>query len=245
MRDAPDVVVCASAYLYAHNAKKSGVRDYILTYMFQSPPHLSNQMDLARCLAILELSEAFVDERFRIWKQVRTGLLSHPVNMTRARAHLAQSTMLQMAVRPHIIHVVGHTEANHAASAADVIESALMVQEVVETAQRGNPDMTADPIIQRRKAQLIEETHLLLDAIRALGHAVDDPLSDPATLAQAVAVGLMDAPQLVNNRYAPGHVRTRGIQGAIQAIDAQGKPMREVQRQAEVLAAGEHSPVEQ
>ena len=37
----------------------AGVRDYILTYMFQSPPQLSNAMDLARCLAILELSEAF------------------------------------------------------------------------------------------------------------------------------------------------------------------------------------------
>lgn len=52
---------------------------------------------------------AFSDD-FRIWKQVRTGLLSHPVNMVRARAHLAQSTMLQMAVEPHIIHIVGYTE---------------------------------------------------------------------------------------------------------------------------------------
>jgi hypothetical protein len=219
MRDAPDVVVCASAYLYAHNAKKHGVRDYILTYMFQSPPHLSNAMDLARCLAILDLSEAFVDDSFRVWRQVRTGLLSHPVNMMRARAHLAQSTMLQMAVRPHIIHIVGHTEANHAATADEVIESALMVQQVVETALRGNPDMTADPAVQRRKQQLIEETHHLIDAIRALGRDADDPLSDPAALAQAVAVGLMDAPQLVNNAYAPGQVRTRSIHGAIEALD--------------------------
>jgi methylmalonyl-CoA mutase cobalamin-binding subunit len=245
MRDAPDVVVCASAYLYAYNAKKHGVRDYILTYMFQSPPHLSNAMDLARCLAVLELSEAFADEDFRIWKQVRTGLLSHPVNMTRARAHLAQSTMLQMAVQPHIIHVVGYSEANHAATAQEVIESALMVQEVVETALRGNPDMTADPAVQRRKQHLTEETHLLIEAIRALGKDADDPLSDPATLAQAVAVGLMDAPQLVNNPYAPGRVRTRSINGAIQAVDAQGKPINETQRQTEALAAGEAAPVKQ
>ncbi|MCZ7540367.1 MAG: cobalamin-dependent protein [Anaerolineae bacterium] len=37
MRDAPDAVVCASAYLYAHNARHCGVRDYILTYMFPKP----------------------------------------------------------------------------------------------------------------------------------------------------------------------------------------------------------------
>lgn len=112
MRDAPDVsVVCASGYLYAYNAKKHGVRDYILTYMFQSPPHLSNTMDLARCLAILEMSETLADDDFHIWRQTRTALLSQ-VNMHRARAHLAQSTSLQMSVQPHIIHVVGYTEAN-------------------------------------------------------------------------------------------------------------------------------------
>src|SRR5690606_3628728 len=223
MRDAPDTVVCAAGYLYAYNAKKMGVQDYILTYMFQSPPHLSNTMDLARCLAIIEMSEAFADENFRVWKQVRTGLLSHPVNMTRARAHLAQSTMLQMAVQPHIIHIVGHTEANHAATADEVIEAALIVQEVIETALRGNPDMTADPAVQQRKQQLIEETHQLLNAIRALNPDSEDPFSDPNTLAQAVTSGLMDAPQLVNNPYAPGQVRTRSISGAIRAVDEDGR----------------------
>lgn len=235
MRDAPDTVVCAAGYLYAYNAKKMGVQDYILTYMFQSPPHLSNTMDLARCLAIIEMSEAFADENFRVWKQVRTGLLSHPVNMIRARAHLAQSTMLQMAVQPHIIHIVGHTEANHAATADEVIEAALIVQEVIETALRGNPDMTADPAVQQRKQQLIEETHQLLNAIRALNPDSEDPFSDPNTLAQAVTSGLMDAPQLVNNPYAPGQVRTRSIGGAIRAVDEDGRAIAETERQKRVL----------
>lgn len=234
MRDAPDVVVCAAGYLYAYNAKKFGVHDYILTYMFQSPPHLSNAMDLARCLAIIEMTETFADDNFHVWKQVRTGLLSHPVNMIRARAHLAQSTMLQMAVQPHIIHIVGHTEAHHAATAEEVIEASLIVQEVMETALRGNPDLTADPVVQQRKQALIEETHTLLNAIRILTPKVEDPLSDPVALAQAVSVGLMDAPQLVNNAYALGHVRTRSIGGAIQAVDGQGLAITEAQRQYEV-----------
>ncbi|MBI5959587.1 MAG: methionine synthase, partial [Chloroflexi bacterium] len=230
MRDAPDVVVCASAYLYAYNARQAGVRDYILTYMFQSPPQLSNAMDLARCLAILELSESFASPDFRIWRQTRTGLLSYPVNLYRARAHLAQSIMLQMAVRPHIIHIVGYTEANHAANADEVIESAQMTQDVVETALRGNPDMTADPAVQRRKSELIAETHLLIDTIRTLGRDVSDPLSDPATLAQAAASGLMDAPQLVNNAYAPGQVRTRSVSGAMCAINRAGRVLTEAER---------------
>ncbi|MCI0713604.1 MAG: cobalamin B12-binding domain-containing protein [Chloroflexi bacterium] len=230
MRDAPDTVVCAAAYLYAYNAKHFGVRDYILTYMFQSPPHLSNAMDLARCLAVLELSRALQDDRFRIWVQTRTGLLSHPVDMRRARAHLAGSTMLQMAVRPDIIHIVGHTEANHAATAEEVIEGAVMVQEVIETALRGNPDMTADPQIQQRKEQLIGETLLLIDAIRHLDTAAADPLIDPSVLAKAVAVGLMDAPQLINNPFALGRVKTQSRAGAMVAVDENRQPIPEAVR---------------
>ncbi|GIV81462.1 MAG: hypothetical protein KatS3mg051_0816 [Anaerolineae bacterium] len=81
-----------------------------------------------------------------------------------------------MALRPHIVHVVGHTEADHAATADEVIESAIMTQEVIETALRGNPDMTADPAVQRRKEELLAETERLIDAIRALGSDSDDPL---------------------------------------------------------------------
>ena len=241
MRDAPDTVVCASATIYAYNAKHYGVRDYIMTYMFQSPPMLNNAMDLARALAAIELTEQFRSADFRIWLQTRTGLLSYPVNVYRARAHLAQSTMLMMSLRPHMIHVVGHTEADHAATAEEVIEAATMTQEVVETALRGNPDMTADETVQTRKAELIAETGVLLEAIRELGARMDsdDPLADARVLARAVAVGLLDAPQLVNNRYAPGRVRTRSVEGRMVAVDAEGRPLREAERVAAALAAGE------
>lgn len=220
MRDAPDEVVCASAYIYAYNARHFGVRDYIMTYMFQSPPQLSNAMDLARCLAQIELSEAFAVDGFRVWRQTRTGLLSYPVDVHRARAHLAQSAMLQMAVRPHIVHVVGYSEADHAASADEAIESAVMAQEVIDTALRGNPDMTQDADAQRRKTELLAETMRLIDAIRTLSDGSSDPLLDPAVLARAVAHGLLDASQLVNNPYAPGRVRTRSVQGAMRVVDA-------------------------
>jgi methylmalonyl-CoA mutase cobalamin-binding subunit len=237
MRDAPDVVVCASAYLYAHNARQCGVRDYILTYMFQSPPQLSNTMDLARALAIIELTETFAAPDFRIWRQTRTGLLSYPVDPRRARAHLAQSTLLQMALRPHIVHVVGYTEADHAATADEVIESAIMAQDVIDTALRGSPDMTHDPAVLRRKDALIADTLRLIEAIRALGPDEADPLSSPRVLARAVALGLLDAPQLVNNPHAPGRVRTRAIDGAVWAVDAAGHPLDEDRRITDALTA--------
>lgn len=230
MRDAPDVISVAASYLYAYNAKKAGVRDYISTYMFESPNTLSNRMDLAKALAQIRVAEAFVDADFHIWRQTRTGLLSYPVDAARARAHLAESVYLQMALRPALIHIVGYTEADHAATAAEVIESSTMVQQVVETALYGQPDMTADPIIQARAEELVQEAHVLIAAIRRLGAAAEDPLSDPAILARAVQVGLLDAPQLKRNRFARGAIRARSVNGAVVAVGADNQPLTESQR---------------
>ena len=239
LRDAPDVVVCAVSAITAHIVKQAGVRDYITPHMFESPPHLSNAMDLAKCLAQIELAESFGDEAFHIWRQTRTGVLSYPLGVPQAGAHLAQRVMLQSAVRPHILHVVGYTEANHAATADEVIESATMAGYVAEVALRGDPELTADPLIQGRKEELITEAHILLDAIRALSPEREDPLSDPATLAREVQIGLLDAPQLVNNPYAPGAVRTCSIDGAILAVDEQGQSVSEGERTARVLEHAE------
>ena len=55
MRDAPDVIFVVAAYLSAYNARAFGVRDYIAQMMFNSPPGLSDAMDLAKMLACLEM----------------------------------------------------------------------------------------------------------------------------------------------------------------------------------------------
>lgn len=237
LRDAHDVVVCVASYLYAYVAQRAGVTDYITTYMFETPPDLSNQMDLAKALAQAELAESFADDNFRIWRQTRTGLLSYPVDAVRARAHLAESVYLQMAMRPSIVHVVGYTEADHAAYADEVIESCGMALQVIDTCLKGAPDSTVAPAVQRRKDELIADTMVVVDAIKRMGVGVSaDPLFDPAVLAQAVQIGLLDAPQLVNNPYAPGLVRTRNVGGAIVAVDEGGRPLSERERVARVLA---------
>ncbi len=221
MRDAPDSVCVVAAYLSAYNAKACGVRDYIAQLMFNSPPGLSDAMDLAKMLACLDIIAPLADPpspprrggqgvRFRIWRQTRTGLLSYPLDPEEARAHLAASVYVQMALKPHIVHIVGHTEAHHAATAADVIAAATIARRAIENALHGQPDMTADPAVQSRKAELLREAEAMLAAIRALADpGVHDPLTDPPTLARAVTTGILDAPHLRNNRYARGAVITR------------------------------------
>jgi methylmalonyl-CoA mutase cobalamin-binding subunit len=249
MRDAPDTVFVVSAYLSAYNARACGVRDYIAQFMFNSPPDLSDAMDLAKMLAALEMIEPLAAspspepaegdlsaEGFRIWRQTRTGLLSYPLDPDAARAHLAASVYLQMALRPHIVHVVGHTEAHHAANPEDVIAACKMARRAIENALRGAPDMAADLKVQARRAELIAEAWVTLDAIRSLADpGIADPLADPTTLARAVTSGILDAPHLRNNPYARGEIITRTVGGACMAVDHAGHPLPETVRLAAFL----------
>ncbi len=231
MRDAPDVVFVVSAFLSAYNARKFGVREYIAQLMFNSPPGLSDAMDLAKMLAVLDLVTPLADENFHIWRQTRTGLLSYPLDPQAARGHLAASIYLQMALKPHIIHIVGHTEAHHAATAEDVIDASLIARRVIENAVRGAPDPTLDPRVQARREELTAEAQVTLEAIRHLGSAdSEDPWADAPTLARAVACGILDALQLLNNRFGRGRVRTRISDGACLAVDEQGEPLPENKR---------------
>lgn len=231
MRDAPDVVFVVAAYLAAYNARAFGVRDYIAQFMFNSPAATADAMDLAKMLAILKMIEPLSGPDFRIWKQTRTGLLSYPLQPAAARAHLAASIYVQMALHPHIVHIVGHTEADHAATADDVIEACQMAQRAIENALRGAPDMLADPHVQARAEELESEARITLDALRVIAREDSlDPLTDPVVLASAVSLGILDAPQLRNNPFARGEIDTRIIDGKCLAVDANGRPLDERQR---------------
>jgi methylmalonyl-CoA mutase cobalamin-binding subunit len=252
MRDSSDVTFVVAAYLSAYNARAFGVKDYIAQMMFNSPPGLSDAMDLAKMLAVIEMITPLAltpapsslagtrptgrgENGFRIWKQTRIGLLSHPLDTDAARGHLAAATYLQMALKPDIYHIVGHTEADHAATADDVIEASKIVRRAINNAM-GAPDMTADPAIQKRVKELVKDAKRLLDAIRNLSAASSDPLTDPATLTLAVTSGLMDAPQLRNNKFGRGEALTRIVDGASVAADKKGKPISESKRIAKLTS---------
>ncbi|MEW6179796.1 MAG: cobalamin B12-binding domain-containing protein [Chloroflexota bacterium] len=239
MRDAPDVIFVVSAFLSAYNAKAFGVKDYIAQLMFNSPAGTSDAMDLAKMLAIIEMIKPLAGPDFRIWLQTRTGLLSYPLEQSAARAHLAASIYLQMALKPDIVHIVGHTEADHAATAEDVIEAARMARRAIENAMAGQPVMLYDPAIIKRKEQLISEAKVTLSAIQKLSKYPErDAFTDPEGLALAVTSGILDAPQLKNNRFGKGQIKTRIIGGACLAVDDAGKPISELQRLEKIFTSG-------
>jgi len=239
MRDAHDVVFIVSAFLSAYNARAAGVQDYIAQLMFNSPPGHSDAMDLAKMLAVLELVDELAGAEFRVWRQTRTGLLSYPLDPAAARAHLATSIYLQMALKPHIVHIVGHTEAHHAATAEDIIEASGLAQRSIDNALRGAPDMTQDPRVQARVRHLVNESRIALEAIRKIaGPETSDPWTDPAVLTRAVRLGILDAPQLRNNPFGRGEIVTRIVDGGCDAIGPDGKPITETERLDSILKKG-------
>ncbi len=252
LRDAPDVVAVASAYLAALNAKNMGVKDYVAQFMFNTPPGTSAAMDLGKMLAKLELIESLVDRDFKVWRQVRAGLASFPVDLSLAKGQLATSTLVSMNVKPHIVHVVGFCEGDHAATPEDVIESCKIVRGVIRNCLHGMPDMTLSEEVQVRKAQLLQEARALLEAIARLPELVpglldslpgqrsgySDPLVNPKVLAFAIKTGLLDAPHLVGNPAAFGKVCTSMVNGACVAVDPEsGKVLPEADRIERILRA--------
>ncbi|MCJ7823869.1 MAG: cobalamin B12-binding domain-containing protein [Anaerolineales bacterium] len=235
MRDASDVIFVVSAYLSAYNARSFGVQDYLSQMMFNSPPGTSDKMDLAKMSALLKMTAELETEDFHIWKQTRTGLLSYPLEPNAARAHLAASIYSQMAIRPHIVHIVGHTEAHHAATAADIIDAARMARRSIENALAGQADMLSDPELIARRDHLVKEAQVTIAAIRSITDGEEDPLTNPSTLARAVKIGILDAPHLQNNPFAPGTIRTRVINGASEAVDLQGRILSEEERLSEII----------
>jgi hypothetical protein len=233
MRDAPDVICVVSAYLSAYNARAFGVHNYIAQLMFNSPAGLSDAMDLAKMEACLRIIEPLQGSDFRVFRQVRTGLLSYPLEVSAARAHLAASIYLQMSLQPHIVHIVGHHEADHAATSDEIIEASNLARRAIENALGGIPDMRADSTIQERASELVSEAKVTLNAIDKLA---DDPQIDahldPQTLAKAVETGILDAPHLRNNAFALGKITTHFDQrGACITIDPQTQePITEEKR---------------
>jgi hypothetical protein len=243
MRHAPDVIYVVAAFLAAYNAKKYGIRDCIAQMIFNSPPGTSDKMDLAKMLAILELiaplshfRRGYNGERqFRIWKQTRIGLFSHPLDLDAARDHLAASVDVQMALKPHIYQIVGHTQAHHTATADDVIEASTIVRHAIADA-RNAPEMTRIPAVRARAAELVTEACVTLDVIRRLADpSVDDPWADAATLAKAVTSRVLDAPHFKNNPFGLGLIRTKIIDGACQTVSVTGHILNERERLSKFL----------
>jgi len=180
-------------------------------------------MDLAKVLAQIELTESLAGDDFRIYRQTRAGLPFLSGDEAIAKGQLAASTSLQMNVKPHIIHVVGYSEALHAATPEVIIESCKIVRGVVRSTLTGNAEAINDPRIIERRDELISEANYLLSFIKnEYSNISDDPFADAAVLADCIKRGILDAPHIVKKGDFRGTLQTRVKDGKCVAWDSAG-----------------------
>ncbi|MBI4415485.1 MAG: hypothetical protein HY557_00700 [Euryarchaeota archaeon] len=203
----------------AYNAKPQGATTNVAQLMFNNPSGTSPAMDLAKMLAKLELIESLRSRDFGLVREARTGLTSLPLEPDTAKGHLGSSIHTMMSLKPDIVHVVGFSEANFAATPEVVIESCKIARGAIRNAILGQPDPLADPTVRARKDQLVNEAKFLLATIKEqFGGFSPNPSADPKALAQAVKAGILDAPHLTGNRAARGETVTHVVNGAWEAI---------------------------
>ncbi|MBN1299316.1 MAG: cobalamin B12-binding domain-containing protein [Actinobacteria bacterium] len=221
LRYSSDSIAVAAAYLAAYNAKKMGVNHYVSQYMFNTPPETSFIMDLAKMLAKVEMIESLHDDDFHTYRETRTGLYSMPADFNEGKGQLASSTMLQMQLSPSIVHVVAYCESSYAAKPEDIIESCGIVHKVIENCIYGIPDMKIDINVSARKNTLINDAGLILKKIKDLDSdkKYEDPLSEPAIIAESIKRGILDAPHLAGVKAACGKLKTMFFDGACLAVD--------------------------
>lgn len=222
LRDAHDVMSVFMAYISAYNAKKYGVKNYIAQYMFNTPNTLAFSMDLARVMAMVELVEDLAEDKFRVYRQVRAGLNYLSPDLDIAKGQLAATTFLAMSIKPHIIHVVGFNEAEHAAKPEDVIESCKIVRGVIRNLVNDTIDLSKNEEIIKRKEYLISETRYLQEFICDYYKDYEDPMSNAFVLADCIKRGIIDAPHIQKNQKFKGILRTRVVDGKCLAFSEKG-----------------------
>ncbi|MFO7797747.1 MAG: methionine synthase, partial [Promethearchaeia archaeon] len=234
---APDAIAVADMYLCGIIAKKLGVKHFVAQYMFNTPPNISFDMDLAKMLAKNELLHSLEDNSFKIIKQVRTGLASFPLNLNKAKGQLASATLIQLLLKPDIIHIVSFSEASHAALPEDIIESCDIVDQVVQRMYSSNISFKNEHI-EKRKQSLIQQAKWIVNLIPKLTkHPSEkrDPWINPNILYRLVKLGIFDAPHLKNNPFGKGEIKTRIINGACDSIGITNKPINEIERIKQIL----------
>jgi len=236
LRDAHDSLAVAMAYLAAYNAKKMGVKNYIAQFMFNTPPGTNPAKDLAKMAAKLELISELEDDSFTVFREVRAGIAHFSPVPFIAKGQLAASAMISLSMKPHILHVVGYSEGDHATFPGELIESCQIAHGVVRNSLNGLPDVWSDNNILSRKAELVYEAKVLLESLDYLGADCDDPRAEPYVIASAIKEGILDTPHFKGNLLLCGKIITGLINGAWYAIDpATGEPIDEASRVRSII----------
>jgi hypothetical protein len=238
LRDAHDSLAVTMSFLAAYNARKMGVRNYVSQYMFNTPPGTTPQMDIAKMMAKNEMINTLKNENFDVFREVRAGIAHFSGDAHKAKGQAAASAVISLTLKPHILHVVGFSEGDHATHPNELTESCKIIHGVLFDCLDGMIDASHDIKIDERKKHLMNEANDLLEAIRVFGSGrSDDPWSSPEVIADAIKEGILDAPHFRGNKHLCGKIYTKLSGGSWNAIEENtGKIIKEKERCKKILS---------
>jgi hypothetical protein len=151
----------------------------------------------------------------RLWRETRAGIDSFDPDLNAARHQLARSTLLQLIVNPHVIHVVSYCEALHIAGVDEIVDSSKLVRRCVRIFREHALDLLRlrqHPLVSRRQSQLVSEASCILRHIAALDgqkqpssntppSALIRRLAEPEVLLRSLETGVMAAPGIFYPRF--------------------------------------------
>jgi hypothetical protein len=221
----------------------AGVKDMILQCQFNKPAETGDFADLAKMTAARDIVEQIRPQHHpaRVYLETRSGIEHFSTDLETARFQLARTTLLQMMISPSMIHLVSYCEADHAATAEDVIESSMLVRRAVRLFKENEPDLKKYleyPIVLQRKDHLLEEAHYVLARIAALSSGDDGlckTLSNPDALHQALKNQIMTAPGITHPDYLNPSMLTKPICMDLWIAMHIGKMLHQCERKKDYL----------
>ena len=245
-RLAHDAIFVTSYCLISSVMYNAGVDNLIMQCQFNKPAVTGDYADLAKFITVQELVEELrpIGNKARILYECRGGIEHFSSDLKKAKFQLARTTLLQMIINPEILHLVSYCEADHAATAEDIIESSKILRRAVKLFNKHRPDIIKNinmEVIENRKNFLKKEVNCILSTLVALrngGNKVSVKnyfryLSLTDVLSKAMEYRIMTAPGIATERYAnPSLLTKSGRYGEMDCYKSWNDklPMREMER---------------
>lgn len=234
-RWAHDTIITTSYALISAVMTVCGVKDKVFQMQMNKPKETGDYADLAKMQAGMYFAKLFSISGQKIYRECRTGIESLSPDMKKAKWQLGRSTLLQMCLDPHIIHIVSYCEANYAARPVDIIDSSRLIRRAIKVFRQHELDIKKElenPLISERRDYLIKETEYLLDQIARINPCYQSGptssllpyVADADVLSTAIENRIICAPGVINPKYKGDFVTRPMKYGMINLVNNYDNP---------------------
>jgi hypothetical protein len=216
-----DTLFVVSYALIASIMFDADVMDIVVQCQFNKPATTGDYADLGKFIAAKRIIEAVRPKgnKSNVYYETRSGIEHFSTDLNKAKYQLARSVLLQMLINPSILHLVSYCEADHVATADDVIESSKILRCAVHLFNENESDIRKSvkwDVVMARADFLYNEAMIVLHELASLdngglvvdSHELYKYLAKPSVLKKAVQFQYMTAPGIVG-KYANPDILTK------------------------------------